>query len=125
MQLFGSKRPCTGAAAGLTEIKCFSSPSVAGATISKRRNCLFRLKKPIRPVPALPAYAYQEASSLVLASSEMRLSGSVPGNPLPLSKDRLPGDRTGTALEDLIERAVTRALERTGLAGGKPKKGAP
>jgi hypothetical protein len=67
VQLFGSKRPCTGAAAGLTEIKCFPSPSAAGATTSKRRNCLFRLKKPIRPVPALPAYAYQEASSLVLA----------------------------------------------------------
>src|SRR3954447_6998250 len=50
--------------------RCFSSPSVAGATISKRRNCLFRLKKPIRPVPALPAYAYQEASSLVLANKE-------------------------------------------------------
>src|SRR4051812_31845080 len=66
-QLFGSKRPCLGVAAGLTEIKCFPSPSVAGVTISKRRNCLFRLKKPIRPVPALPAYAYQEASSLVLA----------------------------------------------------------
>src|SRR5215210_6054223 len=67
VQLFGSKRPCLGVAAGLTEIKCFPSPSVAGATTSKRRNCLFRLKKPIRPVPALPAYAYQEASSLVLA----------------------------------------------------------
>src|SRR3954469_3036594 len=52
---------------GVTKNKCFSSPSVAGATISKRRNCLFRLKKPIRPVPALPAYAYQEANSLVLA----------------------------------------------------------
>jgi hypothetical protein len=45
---------------------------VAGATTSKRRNCLFRLKKPIRPVPALPAYAYQEASSLVLANKETR-----------------------------------------------------
>src|SRR5215207_5428712 len=45
VQLFGSKRPCTGAAAGLTEIKCLPSPSVAGATTSKRRNCLFRLRK--------------------------------------------------------------------------------
>src|SRR6185312_1335577 len=39
-----------------------------------------------------------------------------------LPKGRLPGDRTGAALEDLIERAVTRALERTGLAKDKPEK---
>jgi hypothetical protein len=35
VQLFGSKPPCSAATAGLTEIKCFPSPSVAGTTTSK------------------------------------------------------------------------------------------
>jgi len=70
--------------------------------------------------------AIQEASAVkVPTSSEMRFSGSVPGNPLPLSKGSLPGGRTESALEDLIERAVTRALERMGLAGVKPEKDVP
>src|SRR3954451_20442328 len=46
---------------------CLPSPSVAGTTTSKPAELPVPPQKPIRAVPALSPYAYQKASSLVLA----------------------------------------------------------